>query len=53
MIEKYLYSEEDSDALCAFLSPMLAADFRERVNARDVIDHPWLDVSNEEEALEW
>ena len=53
MIEKYLYSEEDSAALCAFLEPMLAVDFRDRVNARDVTEHPWLDVSNEEESFEW
>ncbi|EAU93192.1 CMGC/SRPK protein kinase [Coprinopsis cinerea okayama7 len=53
MIEKYLYSEEDSDALCAFLEPMLKADMRERAHARDMLDHPWLDVSNEEEVTEW
>lgn len=53
MTEKYLYSEEDSAALCAFLEPMLSVDFRNRVNARDVAEHPWLDVSNEEESFEW
>ncbi|RXW22965.1 hypothetical protein EST38_g2890 [Candolleomyces aberdarensis] len=53
MVEKYLYSEEGAGVLCDFLEPMLAVDFRDRVNARDMVDHPWLDVSDEEEPFEW
>lgn len=53
MLEKYLYTEEDASALCAFLEPMLAVDFRDRVYIRDMIDHPWLDVSNDELPLDW
>ncbi|KAJ2927180.1 hypothetical protein H1R20_g9931, partial [Candolleomyces eurysporus] len=53
MVEKYLYSEEDAGVLCAFLEPMLAVDFRDRVYARDMVDHPWLAISDEEEPFEW
>ena len=53
MAEKYLYSEGDAVALCDFLLPMLKADWRERANARDMLEHPWLDISNEEEVTEW
>jgi hypothetical protein len=42
MIEKYLYSEADSVALCKFLLQMLAVDRRKRAHARDMIDHAWL-----------
>lgn len=44
MMEKYLWNEEDSDALCEFLEPMLATDFRKRKYARDMKDHKWLDI---------
>ncbi|KAF5314083.1 hypothetical protein D9611_006762 [Ephemerocybe angulata] len=53
MTEKYLYSDEDASNLCAFLEPMLAVDFRDRVHVRDMVNHPWLDVSSNEEAIEW
>ncbi|KAH6917423.1 CMGC/SRPK protein kinase [Coprinopsis sp. MPI-PUGE-AT-0042] len=53
MTEKYLYAEEDADSLCAFLLPMLKADWRERANARDMLDHPWLEISNDEEVADW
>lgn len=42
MIEKYLFTGEDSVALCKFLLPMLAVDRRRRTHARDMIDHEWL-----------
>jgi hypothetical protein len=42
MLEKYSYSEKDSADLCSFMEPMLAADMRERKQARDVVGHPWL-----------
>ncbi|KAI0359012.1 kinase-like protein [Trametes cingulata] len=44
MVEKYLWSERDADALCAFLEPMLVIDHRKRAHARDMVDHPWLEV---------
>ncbi|KAI0757348.1 kinase-like protein [Daedaleopsis nitida] len=44
MVEKYLWSEADSQALCDFLEPMLAIDHRERKHARDLVDHKWLEV---------
>ncbi|KAF8905437.1 kinase-like domain-containing protein [Gymnopilus junonius] len=54
MIEKYLYSESDADALCAFLKPMLTVDMRERVNACDMKNHPWLEPSKEDGIVtEW
>ena len=45
MVEKYLWSEEDAAAVCAFLEPMLIIDHRERKHARDMVDHPWLEVN--------
>ncbi|KAL6299628.1 kinase-like domain-containing protein [Sparassis latifolia] len=44
MAEKYLWTEENSEAFCAFLEPMLIIDYRERMQARDLIHHPWLEV---------
>jgi serine/threonine-protein kinase SRPK3 len=45
MMEKYLYSEADADALGAFLEPMLTADFRKRKPAREMVGHAWLEVT--------
>jgi hypothetical protein len=54
MIEKYLYNEADANALCAFLEPMLSADFRKRKSARDVVGHAWLEVTEADgEVGEW
>ena len=44
MVEKYLWTEGDSEAVCEFLEPMLTIDHRERKHAREMIDHPWLEV---------
>ena len=44
MVEKYLWSERDAEALCEFLLPMLTIDHRRRAQARDMVDHPWLEV---------
>lgn len=48
MTEKYLFGSSDTSDLCAFLEPMLAVDQRERKEVRDMIDHPWLVVKDEE-----
>lgn len=55
MIEKYHFTERDSVALCKFLLPMLAVDRRKRVNARDVVDHGWLNPTLEDDMAdgEW
>ncbi|KAI4529016.1 kinase-like protein [Schizophyllum commune Loenen D] len=54
MMQKYLYSEADADALCNFLLPMLAPDFHKRARASDMIDHPWLTVTPADEVVgEW
>jgi hypothetical protein len=54
MIEKYLYPEADSTALCKFLEPMLSIAFWERVNARDLKDHRWLEATPEDGIItEW
>ncbi|KAF9568521.1 kinase-like protein [Agrocybe pediades] len=54
MMEKYLFSEPDADLLCKFLEPMLAIDMRERSNARDLKDHPWLEPNVEDGIItEW
>lgn len=44
MMEKYLWSEPDAAALCAFLEPMLVVDHRKRKQARELVNHPWLEV---------
>ncbi|KAH9853024.1 Pkinase-domain-containing protein [Lenzites betulinus] len=51
MVEKYGWSEEDGQKLCAFLEPMLVIDHRARAQARDMVDHPWLEVDPLSEAL--
>lgn len=48
MTEKYLFSTSEADDLCSFLEPMLAVDQRERKEVRDMVDHHWLDVKDEE-----
>jgi serine/threonine-protein kinase SRPK3 len=48
MTEKYLFSTSEADALCSFLEPMLAVDQRERKEVRDMVDHHWLNVKDEE-----
>jgi len=54
MIEKYLFTEADSTALCKFLLPMLVVDRRKRAHARDMIDHEWLNTTLEDDAdSEW
>lgn len=54
MAEKYGYSVSDAAALSDFLLPMLAIDMKERAHARDMLDHPWLSPSpNDEELVEW
>jgi len=54
MIEKYLYPEADSTTLCDFLEPMLSIAFWERVNARDLKDHKWLEATSEDGIItEW
>ncbi|KAG6869154.1 hypothetical protein C0993_012253 [Termitomyces sp. T159_Od127] len=54
MTEKYGYSNSDATALSDFLLPMLAVDMRERAHARDMLDHPWLSPSPDDEAVfEW
>ncbi|EPQ61003.1 kinase-like protein [Gloeophyllum trabeum ATCC 11539] len=45
MMEKYSYTEQDAQALCDFLLPMLVIDHRERASAHKMVNHPWLDVS--------
>lgn len=48
MTEKYLFSVSEANDLCSFLEPMLAVDQRERKEVRDIVDHYWLDVKDEE-----
>ncbi|KAJ7169485.1 CMGC/SRPK protein kinase [Mycena filopes] len=54
MQEKYLWSEADTAVLCSFLEPMLATDPRNRRDAKDMLDHPWLQVSPADDVVgEW
>lgn len=43
MLEKYLFTQSDADALCAFLEPMLKCDFRIRATAEEMLSHEWLE----------
>ncbi|KAJ3736881.1 CMGC/SRPK protein kinase [Lentinula guzmanii] len=52
MIEKYFYSDSDSQILCAFLQPMLMTDMKKRVHARDMIDHEWLTITEADDTAE-
>ncbi|KIY51324.1 kinase-like protein [Fistulina hepatica ATCC 64428] len=51
MMQKYLYTEQHAKALCEFLEPMLVVDFKHRRNARDMVDHPWLEVTPEDDVV--
>ncbi|KAH0590340.1 hypothetical protein H2248_000497 [Termitomyces sp. 'cryptogamus'] len=54
MTEKYGYSDSDAAKFSDFLLPMLAVDTKERAHARDMLDHPWLSPSpDDEELIEW
>lgn len=54
MTEKYGWNEADAAKLCEFLLPMLRIDHRVRAHAREMVDHPWLEVSAEElDKVEW
>ncbi|KAJ7139760.1 kinase-like domain-containing protein [Mycena epipterygia] len=54
MQEKYLWNESDAAVLCTFLEPMLAVDPRKRKDAKDMLDHPWLEVSAADDVVgEW
>ncbi|KAJ7919069.1 kinase-like domain-containing protein [Mycena leptocephala] len=54
MQEKYLWSDSDAAILCTFLEPMLAIDPRNRTDAKDMLDHPWLEVSPADDVVgEW
>jgi serine/threonine protein kinase len=52
MREKYLLSADECDALCAFLEPMLQVDPQLRASAGEIVQHPWLEVEWEQEAIE-
>lgn len=51
MTEKYLFAEADAVNLCDFLLPMLEIDMKKRKHARDMLDHPWLILSPEDEVV--
>ncbi|KAJ6519460.1 kinase-like domain-containing protein [Mycena sanguinolenta] len=54
MREKYLWNDPDATVLCAFLEPMLAIDPRKRADAKDMIGHPWLEVTAADDVVgEW
>ncbi|KAJ6627291.1 kinase-like domain-containing protein [Mycena sp. CBHHK59/15] len=54
MLEKYLWNENDASILCSFLEPMLVIDQRNRKDAKDMLDHPWLEISVADDVVgEW
>lgn len=44
LIEKYKIKREEATALSDFLLPMLEWDTDKRATARDMLNHPWLDM---------
>jgi serine/threonine protein kinase len=52
MVEKYYYSDSDSEALCGFLLPMLITDMKKRVHARDMVEHEWLTITDADDTSE-
>lgn len=53
MVEKYLYSEKDALSLCSLLEPMLAVDQKDRKEARDMVNHSWLEIGEDEWLGDW
>ncbi|KAJ7814168.1 kinase-like domain-containing protein [Mycena olivaceomarginata] len=54
MMEKYLWSEPDTAVFCSFLEPMLSVDQRNRADAKDMLTHPWLEVTAADDVVgEW
>lgn len=49
LVEKYSLEEVKAKELCSFLVPMLDVDHRKRAQARDVVDHPWLELDEDDE----
>jgi serine/threonine-protein kinase SRPK3 len=44
LIEKYRITQKEATALSDFLLPMLEWDTDKRATARDMLNHPWLDM---------
>ncbi|EKM60773.1 uncharacterized protein PHACADRAFT_246895 [Phanerochaete carnosa HHB-10118-sp] len=55
MVEKYGWLEKDAGVVCEFLLPMLDIDHHSRAHARDMVNHPWLEVNLEDlhRAKDW
>ena len=51
MVEKYLWTPHASQLLCDFLEPMLVVNHRNRAQARDIVDHVWLETELTDEDL--
>lgn len=51
MVEKYLWTPHASQLLCDFLEPMLVVNHRKRAQARDIVDHVWLETELTDEDL--
>ncbi|KAG8966299.1 serine/threonine protein kinase, CMGC group [Tulasnella sp. 419] len=44
MVDKYDWDPEEAKLFASFMEPMLQTDPKKRAYAKDLIDHPWLDV---------
>lgn len=53
MVEKYMWTAEASKAFCEFLLPMLELDWHKRAQAKDLVDHPWMNVDGEVFDFTW
>lgn len=53
MVEKYTWTAEASKTFCEFLLPMLELDWRKRAQAKDLVEHPWLNVDGEVFDFTW
>lgn len=51
-MEKYLYTDADATMLCDFLGPMLAPDMKDRKDAKDMLDHPWMQACADDEPVD-
>lgn len=52
LVEKYAMREDKAKIYGSFLGSMLDVDYRKRVEARDVVKHEWLELTDED-GLDW
>ncbi|KAG8908042.1 serine/threonine protein kinase, CMGC group [Tulasnella sp. 403] len=43
MTDKYDYKPEEAQLFASFMEPMLSVDWKKRISAKEMLNHPWLD----------